>query len=72
MEEVCKFQWGGDCQNAFDQQKKTLFTAPILSYPLQTGQFILDTDASNSGIGSVLLQIQGGDREVLRAVQVSF
>ncbi|VEN42942.1 unnamed protein product [Callosobruchus maculatus] len=63
-EEGRRFQWGNDCQQAFDLLKKALSTAPVLSYPLPTGKFVLDTDASNVGIGSVLLQIQDG-REVV-------
>ena len=31
---------------------------PILAFPTETGQYILDTDASNFGLGGVLSQIQ--------------
>ena len=37
----------------------SLIHAPILAFPTETGQYILDTDASNVGLGSVLSQIQG-------------
>ena len=39
--------------------------APILGYPLPKGQFTLDTDASNHGIGAVLSQLQDGQERVL-------
>lgn len=38
---------------------------PILSFPMETGDFILDTDASNHGLGAVLSQIQDGKKKVL-------
>ncbi|CAC5373041.1 unnamed protein product [Mytilus coruscus] len=42
-------------QNAFAKYKTDL--APVLSYPLPNIPFILDTDASNVGIGAVLSQV---------------
>ena len=35
-----------------------LIRAPILSFPTEDGDYILDTDASNFGLGGVLSQIQ--------------
>ena len=35
-----------------------LIRAPILSFPTEDGDYILDTDASNFGMGGVLSQIQ--------------
>ena len=60
-----KFFWSESCQVAFDELKGRLQTAPILSYPIPDGDFILDTDASGDGIGAVLSQIQDGDEKVL-------
>ncbi|CAG2216578.1 unnamed protein product [Mytilus edulis] len=48
------FNWSSECQSSFEILRKALCEAPILAYPLPEGQFILDTDASNIGIGSVL------------------
>ena len=45
---------------AFDKLKRALTSAPILSYPNNEGLFILDTDASNNGLGAVLSQEQNG------------
>ena len=35
-----------------------LVRAPVLAFPTETGPYILDTDASNFGLGGVLSQIQ--------------
>lgn len=40
-------------------------SAPVLAYPLDSGKFFLDTDATDSGIGAVLSQQQGGEERVL-------
>ena len=54
------------CQNAFDNLKRLLTSAPILSYPLLQGQrFLIDCDASNVGVGAVLSQIQDGEEKVI-------
>ncbi|CAG2249684.1 Retrovirus-related Pol polyprotein from transposon 17.6 [Mytilus edulis] len=60
-----KFQWDTSCQNAFEKLKESLVSAPILAYPEGEGEFILDTDASGSGIGAVLSQIQNGEEKVI-------
>ena len=58
------FTWTPECQNAFDSLKQRLITEPILGHPFEGGIFILDTDASDVGIGGVLSQVQN-DREVV-------
>ena len=50
---------------AFDELKGRLQAAPVLSYPMPEGDFILDTDASGEGIGAVLSQVQDADEKVL-------
>ena len=47
------------CSTAFYTLRDSLIHAPILAFPTETGQYILDTDASNFGLGGVLSQIQG-------------
>ncbi|PIK44334.1 Retrovirus-related Pol polyprotein from transposon [Apostichopus japonicus] len=48
-----KFDWNQDCETAFSGLKTALATAPVLSYPMSSGQdFILDTDASDFATGS--------------------
>jgi hypothetical protein len=54
-----RFCWDQECQESFRKLKNALTNAPVLGYPLPEGQFILDTDASNVGLGAVLSQNQG-------------
>lgn len=42
-----------------------LITAPILGYPLDHSEMILNTDASDTGIGTVLSQMHVGAERVL-------
>ena len=53
------FVWDPVCSTAFYTLRDSLTHAPILAFPTETGQYILDTDASNFGLGGVLSQIQG-------------
>ena len=62
-ERSATFKWTTDCQNAFDKLKQCLTTAPVLAYPDYTKPFLLDTDASDSGIGAVLSQEDDHGRE---------
>ena len=48
------FAWNDRQQVAFDTQKSCLLNAPILGFPTEDGQFILDTDASLVAVGGVL------------------
>lgn len=61
-----KFIWTEECETSFRELKTRLVTAPILAFPRANGsQFILDTDASNYAIGSVLSQEQDGKERVI-------
>ena len=60
-----KFEWTDECQDAFESLKDILTSTPILAYPDESSSFILDTDASEIGIGAVLSQIQDGNERVL-------
>ena len=64
-EKDVKFQWGDEEIKSFEKLKQYLTSAPILSYPKDKGRFIVDTDASNFGIGAVLSQIQDGQEKVI-------
>ena len=55
-----EFVWTGQCQQAFDSLKGLLTSARVLAYPTREGKFVLDTDASDHGIGVVLSQLQDG------------
>ena len=59
------FDWSEECQKAFEKLKQTLCEAPTLGYPKPQGRFILDTDASDVGIGATLSQIQEGKEKVI-------
>ena len=48
------FRWTGRCQQAFEALKERLMTEPVLALPSDNGQFVLDTDASDQGLGAVL------------------
>ena len=50
-------------QDAFDALNEALSTAPGLRYPDLSREFILETDASLNGLGTVLSQ-QGKDGEI--------
>ncbi|CAC5414109.1 unnamed protein product [Mytilus coruscus] len=50
-----KFVWTDDCQQSFEELKTSLISA----------LFILDTDASNVGMGAVLSQLQDGVEKVI-------
>ena len=61
-----KFVWTAETQSAFDTIKMLQTTAPVLSYVDRKGTgFILDTDASNVGLGSVIHQLQNGEEKVI-------
>ena len=48
------FEWSVDQQNAFLRLKEALVSAPILGVPRDEGTYLLDTDASDTGLGAVL------------------
>ena len=56
------FKWTSDCQAAFDRLKAALTGDKVMSYPSDDGLFIIDTDASDTGIGATLSQLQWCDR----------
>ena len=51
-----KFKWNDKCQDAFDRLKAILESAPVLLAPDFDKCFKLAVDASDVGIGAVLLQ----------------
>ena len=51
-----KVTWTLDCESAFQALKPHLCTSPVLQSPNFTMPFILQTDASDRGVGAVLSQ----------------
>ena len=60
-----KWKWIDQEQKAFDKLKAALCTAPVLTYPVPGAPYVLDTDASNTGIGAVLSQVIDSVEHVL-------
>jgi hypothetical protein len=51
-----KFEWTDKCEQSFQELKKRLVSAPILTMPDITKSFDVYCDASKHGLGSVLMQ----------------
>ena len=58
-------RWKGECEKAFDALRTALTTAPVLAYPDYTKPFVVETDASDKGLGAVLSQKQDGKLRVI-------
>ena len=65
LKKEVKFCWTATCQEALEKIKRCLTQAPILAFPNESGDFVLDTDACNVGIGAVLSQLQDGEEKVI-------
>ena len=61
------FSWSDQCAGAFNELRAQLMSPPILAYPDTQKQFILDTDASDVGMGAVLSQLNDSGQEVVIA-----
>ena len=62
-ERGANFKWTDACQSAFVELRNHLSTPPVLAFPDFTREFILDTDASDCGIGGVLSQVDANGHE---------
>lgn len=62
---VGKFKWTDDARIALEQLKIALTTTPVLSMPDFNKPFSIHCDASNVGVGAVLLQGEGNDEQVI-------
>ena len=61
-----KFIWNEACDQSFENLKKALISSDVMGYPMDNaGQFVLDVDASDVGIGGILHQIQDGRERVI-------
>ena len=59
------FKWSEQCAVAFDKLKRALVSAPVLAYPNFCEPFLLFVDASSTGIGFTLGQVQNGKEVVI-------
>lgn len=57
--------WTPECDSSFEQLKEKLTSAPILGFADFTQPFILETDASQHGLGALLCQRQGDTKRVI-------
>ena len=66
LRKIQSYFWKDQYHTAFDTLKQLLTTALILSFPLQQDQpFLLDCDAWNVGVGTVLSQVQDREEKVI-------
>ncbi|CAM9316841.1 unnamed protein product, partial [Heterosigma akashiwo] len=51
-----RLKWDDECQKAFDALKETITSHPVLRLPDFSLPFILECDASKTGVGAALMQ----------------
>jgi hypothetical protein len=56
LEKEAKFKWNPQCEEVFLTLKKLLTTVPVLAQPNIEKSFDVYCDASDTGIGGVLMQ----------------
>ena len=60
-----KFKWTDEAEKAFNDIKKLLVNPPVLKAPTLDGLFRLESDTSQEGVGSTLLQKQENEWVVI-------
>ena len=58
------FRWSSVAERAFGELKERFTSAPILVFPDPARQFIVEVDASDTGVGAVLSQRSVEDQKV--------
>ncbi|KAK9120697.1 hypothetical protein Syun_018314 [Stephania yunnanensis] len=51
-----RFDWSHECEDAFWELKRKLTSAPVLALPVASRGFSVYIDASDTGLGRVLMQ----------------
>ena len=63
-----KVEWNDLAQKSFDQLKQALLDQPVLQLPNPKKNFVVQTDASDTGVGAVLLQESSIDPRILAPI----
>ena len=63
-----KFEWTEECENSFQFLKNCLTSKPLLAHPNFNKTNHLFCDASNSGVGAVLMQSENTTDEKLKPI----
>ena len=56
LQKGAKFEWDDKCQSSFEQLKKILVEAPVLTQPTSGREYAMYSDVSKFGLGCVLMQ----------------
>ena len=56
LQKGVKFEWDDKCQSSFEQLKKILVEAPVLTQPTSGREYAMYSDASKICLGYVLMQ----------------
>jgi len=59
-----KVRWSDQCERAFCKLKELLLIPPVLKVTDPTKCYILQTDASEQGLGAVLSQMEDGGKNI--------
>ncbi len=62
--DIQKF-WTAEHTNNFEMIKKLIVKSPVLCLPDRIGEFVLECDSSVKFVGSVLYQVQNGEKRVI-------
>ena len=62
------FDWTERHQISFEKIRQLLIEAPVLHYPDYKLPFVIQTDASDDGLGAVLSQIVNGEERVVQYI----
>lgn len=60
-----KFEWTPEADSALQKLKEALVSTPVLANPDFAKPFIIETDSSDLAVGSVLVQVQEGERRCI-------
>lgn len=67
-----KFEWGEKAEAAMQTIKEILVSAPVLANPDYSKPFIIQSDASDIGMGGVLVQGEGDDERIIAFTSAKF